>query len=191
MAKNMESIPPQEDRRGFFSKAAAVVIGGLVGVIPFGAGLATLLDPIFRKGDKGEFRKIAALDAIPDDGFPRRYPVIATQRDAWNVYPNQPIGAIYLRRLPGESTVEAINAVCPHAGCFVDFNREAGDGGLFQCPCHRSDFKPDGERLEPETCPSPRNLDTLEVDQKKLAKGEVWVDFKNFKAGHPEKEPIQ
>ena len=38
--------PPQ--RRNFFAEAAAVVIGGFVGLFPFAAGLAAFLDPLRR-----------------------------------------------------------------------------------------------------------------------------------------------
>lgn len=191
MAKHTESVPPAEERRGFFSKLAALFIGGLVALVPIGAGMATLLDPLFRKARKGQFLKVAALSAVPDDGIPRRFPVIADQRDAWNYYPNQPVGVVYVRRQPGEKEVTVLSAVCPHVGCLVDFNKLAGDSGLFQCPCHRSDFEPDGTRINPESCPSPRDLDSLEVDPERLALGEIWIDYKNFKTGHPEKEPIE
>lgn len=35
----------------------------------------------------------------------------------------------------------AVSAVCTHAGCTVTWN---GDQNLFACPCHASNFKPDG-----------------------------------------------
>jgi len=190
MTNQTQSTPPESPRRGFLAGAASLAIAGFVAIVPFGAGLATLLDPIFRKSQKGKMRKIAALDAVPDDGIPRAFPVVADRRDAWNYYPKQPVGSVYLRRLPGETKVVAFHSVCPHAGCFVEFNTEK-DGGLFQCPCHNSDFEPNGKRINPEKCPSPRDLDTLEVDEKRLKQGEVWVEYKNFKAGHAEKEPIE
>jgi menaquinol-cytochrome c reductase iron-sulfur subunit len=92
--------------------------------------------------------------------------------------------------MPETDEVVAFNAVCPHLGCFVDFNRHVGDEGLFQCPCHNSDFLVDGDRVDPNSSPSPRGLDTLEIDADKLAAGEIWVEFMNFKTGHAEKEPI-
>ena len=63
---------------------------------------------------------ITTLDTLPKDGTPQKFAIIAGRVDAWNKLPNAPIGAIYLRRV-GEKGVEAINVVCPHAGCFVDF----------------------------------------------------------------------
>ena len=64
--------------------------------------------------------RVTTLDSIPNDGLPRKFPIIASRTDAWNKFPDAPIGAIYLRRT-GEKKVEALNVVCPHAGCFVDF----------------------------------------------------------------------
>ncbi len=191
MSTKSENPPPQDERRGFFSKLAAVFVGGLVGLVPIGAGVATLLDPLFRKSKSGTFLKVASLDAVPADGIPRRFPVIADRRDAWNYYPNQPVGSIYLRRQPGQDRVEAYNAACPHVGCLVSFNQEAGDEGLFQCPCHMSDFLPDGVRVAGDKSPSPRDLDTLEVDQSRLKQGEIWVDYKTFKTNTAEKVPIE
>ncbi|EAQ81032.1 QcrA and Rieske domain-containing protein [Blastopirellula marina] len=181
------SLP--DERRSFLTKAAAIIIGGFVGFVPFAAGLATFLDPVFRKSNASKLLKIAALDSLPADGVPRQFPVVSDQTDAWNQNRNQPIGAVYLRRMPDSETIEAFNAACPHAGCAVDFKPSAGEAGLFQCPCHKSEFNPDGVRLDPETCPSPRDLDPLPVDAEKLKQGEVWVEFMNFQTG-PARKPI-
>jgi len=111
------------------------------------------------------------------------FPIKADRVDAWTKYSKLPIGAVYVRRKP-DGEVQAFNATCPHLGCFVNV---AGDG--FRCPCHDSRFKLDGERVNPESCPSPRNLDELEVDQEKLAKGELWVRYQAFESGKSEKIP--
>ena len=63
-----------EARRGFFAQAAAVVLGGLVVVCPFLAGLAAFLDPLNRKVARSEFLRVAPFDALADDGTPRRFP---------------------------------------------------------------------------------------------------------------------
>jgi Rieske Fe-S protein len=124
------------------------------------------------------------LDSVPDDGIARYFPVVTDRTDAWNRYLDEPIGAVFLRREPGSTQLECFNAICPHAGCFVDFNIPERH---FQCPCHDSSFDANGVRLNPESCPSPRDLDTLEVDPTRLKDGEVWVDFKNFLTATPNK----
>ncbi|MBI3463101.1 MAG: Rieske (2Fe-2S) protein [Planctomycetes bacterium] len=90
------------------------------------------------------------------------------------------MGAVYLRKA-GEK-IECFSAICPHAGCFVGFNSEAKQ---FRCPCHTSAFELDGARIEPS--PSPRSMDTLELDEAKLAQGEIWVKYQSFLTGKPEK----
>ena len=121
------------------------------------------------------------LEALPEDGEPRKFSVLATRVDAWNRTPNVPIGAVYLRRQPG-GKVQAFNVVCPHAGCFVDYVAGAKH---YLCPCHNSSFSPDGRIQDPKS-PSPRGLDELETE---VRDGAVFVRYLNFRAG--EKDKVQ
>ncbi len=133
--------------------------------------------------DKGTARRVGTLDLLPADGTPVQVPVIAELTDAWNRDSNQPVGAVYLRNVNGK--VECLNAICPHAGCFVGYSAEKN---TFQCPCHTSAFELDGKRKMPS--PSPRDMDQLEVDTEKLAStGEVWVQFVNYYPGKEHQEP--
>jgi Rieske Fe-S protein len=161
----------------------ALVFGGLAGLVPPVAGLTVLLDPLRRGSDGAGRIRVATLDALPGDGTPRRFPVLATRRDAWNRTPHTPVGAVYLRRT-GPDRVQAVNVVCPHAGCLVDF---APASHRFLCPCHRSSFEIDGRVADPHS-PSPRGLDELEVEIR--AGAEIWVRFQNFQVGRPEKRPL-
>src|SRR5690348_4821755 len=124
------------DRRDFLKKFLAGLIGGLIGLIPVGAGIAVFLDPLRRKAVSSGAVRVTTLEALPDDGVPRKFPVLATRVDAWNKFSQVPIGAVYLRRTNGKE-VQALNVVCPHAGCFVDFLPEKG---IYLCPCHNSTF---------------------------------------------------
>lgn len=180
-----DSMPDGDGhRRGFLVRLAAVAVGGIVTLFPFAAGLFTFADPLRRKSDLGGFLRVATLDEIPADGLPRQFTVRADRSDAWNRFPNEPIGAVYLRRTE-EDELSAFNVVCPHAGCFVDFDNSRD---VFQCPCHDSSFEPDGRRIDPHRCPSPRDLDTLEVEVRDEGdRRAVWVRFQNFRAGVPEK----
>jgi len=179
MNSHTPTPPSGEDRRGFFRQAAAVFLGGLTALVPLAAGLLTLLDPLRRKAGISGFVHVTSLSALPEDGTPRRFPVIADRVDAWNKFPRVPIGAVYLRR--SGPLVHALNVTCPHAGCPVEY-RSANE--TFLCPCHNSKFKPDGG-LADVGSPSPRGMDTLEVE---LRNGtEVWVKFQNFEAGKAKK----
>lgn len=184
----------QPPRRSFLYRATTIVIGIAVGLAPLATGLAVFFDPLRRRAgaaqgaDKGNWLRIASIDAVPDDGVPRQFPVIADQVDAWNRTPDQPVGLLYLRREPGAKTVEVLTAVCPHAGCFVGVVEQGGEE-RFLCPCHNSTFDLAGEKIETPgvSHPSPRGMDSLPVDQERLdATGEIWVDFKNFYPGKHE-----
>lgn len=170
-------------RRDFFKKSLAVLIGGVAALIPALAGLLVLLDPLRRKTAAGGPIKVTTLAALPDDGVPRRFAVLADKVDAWNKYRNVPVGAVYLRRT-GDGKVEALNVVCPHAGCSVDLS-PAHNG--FICPCHNSTFLLDGKIADAKS-PSPRPLDSLPAEVR--GEGEVWVNFQNFQAGRPDKVPV-
>jgi len=166
-----------QDRRGFVTRLMAVICGGVAGAVPFLSGLVVILDPLRRKADGQGFLRVTTLDSVPDDGIARYFPIVTDRTDAWNRYLDEPIGAVFLRREPGSTDLQCFNAICPHAGCFVEFKIPVD---RFECPCHNSNFDPDGARIKPASCPSPRDLDTLAVDAQRLEDGEVWVDFKNF-----------
>jgi menaquinol-cytochrome c reductase iron-sulfur subunit len=171
-------------RRGFFKHAFCVVIGAVAGLIPLGAGVTVLLDPLWRKSSAGAgMLRVTTLDSVPADGVPHKFPVVATLVDAWNKYSEMPIGAVYLRRT-SDDKVEALNVVCPHAGCFVDF-LAARD--CFLCPCHNSMFTLEG-RIADRASPAPRGMDTLPVEVRNGK--EIWVAYQNFEAGRAEKIPV-
>jgi len=153
-------------------------------VVPAVVGAAAALNPLRQKSRGGQLLRITTLDALPENGTPRRFPVIADRQDAWNRFTAQPIGAVFLRRTGDEKApVAAIQVICPHAGCVVQFE-EGAEGGRFFCPCHAASFDLDGRRLENPSI-SPRDMDTLEVEIKN--QNEVWVRFQNFITGTSEK----
>jgi len=195
-----------EPRRNFIVEVAAVVIGGIVSLCGLASGVFVFLDPISRKpripekyrkkeGAYGnDFIFIASLAALPDDGVPRRFPVITNKIDAWNFMPNQAIGSVYLRREKGEKTVQVFHTTCPHAGCSVAYKHDVDPTKrAYVCPCHNSAFDLDGEKIEynKKRNPSPRTLDTLEFDQSKLDDGQIWIRFEDFYTGvHDKKAKI-
>jgi menaquinol-cytochrome c reductase iron-sulfur subunit len=177
----MKEQPSHVDsRRGFLTKVATVVCGGLASLAPVAAGVWSFLDPLRRKSASATFLPLTDLSAIPDDGVPRQFAVITERVDAWTGFPREPIGAVYLRRQKGSRDVEALTATCPHAGCFIDL--EPG-GRSFRCPCHNSSFTLDGGIVEPS--PSPRPMDSLEC--RVGDNGEVAVKWQTFRAGIADK----
>ena len=158
------------ERRDFLKQATAIVLGGVTGLVPLGAGLAVFTDPLRHKTTAASLTRVANFDSLPTDGVPRKFTVEANQSDAWNRFPQTPIGAVYLRRVD-EKKIHALNVVCPHAGCFVDFDPSSKS---YFCPCHRSTFSLDGNIADPKS-PSPRGMDELEVEVRNET--EVWVRF--------------
>ena len=171
------------ERRSFLKAVTINVLGAIITVVPFAAGLAVWLDPVRRKTKTGgQLVRVAALSALPDDGVPRKFSVLASRVDAWNRSPETAVGAVYLRREKGEKP-RAFNVACPHAGCFVDYLEEKSG---YLCPCHNSTFALNGKINDPSS-PAPRGLDELAVEVR--ANGEVWVKFQNYRAGVAEKIP--
>ena len=173
---------PNSERRRFLAAGAAA----LAGVLPPLTGLGVLLNPLRKKSNLGQAVRVTSLSALPADGVPRKFPVVTDRVDAWNHFRNVPIGAVYLRRVE-ENSVEAFSVDCPHAGCFVEYRAAEKN---YLCPCHDSRFNIDGSIQDPNS-PSPRGLDSLEVDEEKLQSlNEVWVRFQKFQPGQAEKRAI-
>ncbi len=179
------------NRRTFVAALVAIVAGTIALLTPLVAGIVTFLSPLSKKSSSSKVR-VALLDQVPADGVPRAFPVITDRIDAWNRYPEQRIGSVYLVRNPGEDKPTAFTAKCPHAGCFIGFT--PGDD-LFRCPCHTSAFKLDGVRAHGDAEVSPRDMDRLPVELVEVAANdgtkvsEVWIEFIDFQTGHKEAIP--
>jgi Rieske Fe-S protein len=177
-----------QERRGFLAKFFAIVGGGAALLVPTAIGAVSFLNPLFgKKKQTGEAYKLATLDVLPEDGTPMKFSVIAERTDAWNRYPNESIGAVYLRRAgkkDGKVEVEALQVICPHAGCSIMY--ESGEkGGKFYCPCHQASFDLAGKRTD-QVSQSPRDMDTLETE---IRNGnEVYVKFQAFVTGTSQKK---
>lgn len=169
-----------EGRRSFCAQVCAVVCGGAAVAVPAAAGVATLLSPLRDQAPAGLRVRLTTLENLPDDGAPRKFPVLADRSDAWNRFSREVVGSVFIRKT-GPKQAAAIQVVCPHAGCFVSY--EAAKK-IYYCPCHQASFDLTGKRLDAQS-PSPRDLDALECE---IVNGnEVWVKFENFRTGTPQK----
>ncbi len=179
-------------RRSFLTKFMAGTLGLLAGAVPFLTGTLFFLDPLIRKKSGGEpvpggvvkdehgYLKMAiTVDALPDNGTPQRFTVYDDIINAWNKFPNQPIGSIWLRKIEGQ--VIAFNTICPHLGCSVEHRESSGD---FFCPCHNSSFALGGTKTN--VIP-PRNLDALDL---RVDGQEIWLKYQDFRAATSEKVPV-
>ena len=87
------------DRRGFLAKLLALGLGAVALAVPSLSALAALLNPWRQKSEAGRLVRVASLAALPLGGPPQRCPVIADRADAWNRYPDEAVGAIFLCRV--------------------------------------------------------------------------------------------
>ena len=155
------------------------VLGGALGCGALAVPTARfVIEPARGPAGAGRWIKTLRLDTLRE-GEPKRVALIADHRDAWTLERDVELGAAWLvRRGAG---VVAWSTTCPHLGCAVDKSATAAG---FNCPCHDSSFDANGKRLNG---PSPRDLDELET---RVEDGMVMVDFRRFRQGVPEKEPV-
>ena len=188
--------PGGSGRRSFLTQLLAGTIGTVVGLVPVLSGLVFFLDPLIRRGrssdsdgtgagggkDSEGFIKLSVTrPLLPKDGTPQQVTVEDDLVDAWNKFPNVPIGSVWVSRSESGEVI-VFNTICPHLGCSVEFRNVESD---FYCPCHLSAFKLDGTKDNPIP---PRDMDSLAV--KPDTGDEIWVQFKNFRGGISEKVEI-
>ena len=70
-----------DDRREFVGKLAIGLGAAAAYAVPALGGIVALLNPLRLKGTGGEFLRVAALDTLPTDGTPRKFPVVAERVD--------------------------------------------------------------------------------------------------------------
>jgi menaquinol-cytochrome c reductase iron-sulfur subunit len=183
--------PGQKDRRGFIAGLSALVLGGLAVLGPAVAAVVAFFSPVCRKGQAGRWLRAAALDALPEDGQPAAFRVFDDRSDAWNYFPNQPVGTVFVSRPDPKQDPVALQSTCPHVGCEVEYSSALKQ---FLCPCHRAFFEMDGKPFFGAdgklTNPSPRGLDPLEVELRGEKKDEVWVKFERFRTGTTQRIPL-
>lgn len=68
------------------------------------------------------------------------------------------------------------SSICPHLGCRYQWN---GEQKRFICPCHGSQFGPQGDHL---AGPAPRGLDPLPFRDKAGAAQVTWIQYKSGQA---------
>ncbi len=179
-------------RRPFIKVIAASINVVVVFALAIPA-LRYLLDPLWRRADtpsggERETRFIrAGLLSATSGKRPVRTVVSGDRWDAFTHYPSGPIGTVWLLRKDQDDRdpqLRCLSSVCPHLGCAIDY---ASDRGVFQCPCHASEFGPDGRR---RSGPSPRDMDELECRIAAADEhGRRWIEvrYQQFRTGVPEK----
>ncbi len=172
------------ERRTFLERITVALNALMACVVGFPA-VRFLIRPFRRRQRDASYVRVAPS---PTDSSSKPVRAIV-RRDRWDSflhYPPGPIGAVWLVPRTGKDRPPyCLQTVCPHLGCSVEFDV---DRGVFNCPCHASDFELDGTRI---TGPSPRAMDALdcrisEVDEN----GRSWIEVKyeEFQTGQPDKQ---
>ena len=155
----------------WLSAGAAAVIAAVLGA----PAAAAFLSP-GRRGPRAEqWIKVAEADQV-EIGTPVKVDFVEPVSDAW--VESRALRNVWLATDDGE-TFTCYSGVCPHLGC--SFAYEA-DKQRFHCPCHHGLF--DGKTGAVVGGPPPRGLDPLPV---KVEEGAVYVQYKNFRIGVPER----
>ena len=175
-----ESKPREEGAsRRTILKVGIGVIGGGLALLPLAPAIGFVAYPLDHKLTSSGGGFIEAGKRRNFTGLPIKVDLYADQVDAWNRTPDVKIGSAWVIEIDGSLT--AFSTVCPHLGCAIDYNPETKK---FICPCHKSSFSLAGEVLEG---PSPRSLDSLEInEQEKL----VTIRYLRFKQGAETKEEV-
>ena len=67
-------------------------VGGMAYLSPLAAGTVPFLNPLREKSQTGEFLRLASLENLPEDGTPQKIVIVADRTDAWNRFPDEPVG---------------------------------------------------------------------------------------------------
>ncbi len=181
------------NRRDLY-RIGALGLGGLISLALAIPGVSYLLTPILKRSTKkkedsgSDFISLTRLGDL-QVGIPKSFPVIEPRKDAWVVYPDEPVGLVWVVKQPPESDepVVAFNAECPHLGCAIGLGT---DGVSFYCACHTSSFSLSGA---PSNKIPPRGMDQLEtelVGDPGDPNSEVRVRFQRFRTLAKEKIPL-
>jgi Rieske Fe-S protein len=120
---------------------------------------------------------VAEVRSIPE-GEPVRLNFIRSELDAY--IQQTTLNSVWaVKHSPSEVTV--YSPICPHAGCYYNWSSQLR---RFACPCHASVFEINGKVV---SGPAPRPLDAL---PSKIDNGALFIEWKRFKAGVPEKFEI-
>jgi Rieske Fe-S protein len=154
--------------------AGGAVVGALLAV-PLAVFTA---DPLFRKTGGTQWSDAGPVSQFAGITQPAEPVLKVEKQDGWRLLTtDKPVFVIP----PGAGPHRVLSPVCPHLGCQVEWV----DGRKqFYCPCHGSEFAPDGSLTKG---PAPRGLDYLDS---KVEQGRLLVKYQYFRLLVAEREVI-
>lgn len=151
----LEKIPLS--RREFLNFAWLASLGLLT--VNLGGVVYLFSMPRFKEGEFGGLVTVGKVTELPPAGSP---PVNFPKVKFWLSHSEQGVAALY--------------KVCTHLGCLYNWSDQENK---FICPCHGSQFQPDGTYLQG---PAPRSLDRFVVQIVDPASGEVLAETTSAQA---------
>jgi len=198
--------PEEQSRRKFLANATLGVGGimGLVLAVPLVGSLIpeSLVDPAKSAGGvwadlpKSQFDKVAIKSPPVKITFNFKYadgyfPPSSDEQFVWGIKLSDQQAEAYKKLRPDlyvgaskigyPAVVESFvifSSICPHLGCRFNW---VGDQNKFICPCHGSEFTPEGVKV---AGPSPRGLDPLPFREQS---GQAQVTWIQYKSGTPDR----
>ena len=180
------SCASEADRRSFMARALIGVAGALTAAAAAGP-LGMLLNPLLKPSPAraATWRFVGRVAHFRQGAESERVMLKADVQDGWATRRNTPLGPVLVRRTT-QDTFKVFSGVCPHLGCSVGVDKGKN---RFICPCHKSAFALDGERLElgGAANPSPRSLDPLNW---RIVDGKLEVEWVRYETGVAERLPV-
>lgn len=176
-AHEPEDMSPESASRRKLLKLGVGALGAGVAAIPVIPAIGYIVHPLGQERVAGAFLPVGKRAEF--GATPVRIDLHSDRSDAWSRERDVKLGSCWVVEKDGQ--LQAFSSACPHLGCAVDFDPAETK---FKCPCHRSAFGVGGEV---EAGPSPRPLDTLELQEQD---GLVAIRFQRFRQGVPAKEPV-
>lgn len=144
---NNEVFEKKVSRRSFLQWAIAG-LGGLIGAILGGSGIAYFISPAFRRKQE-DWVDVGSTSDFKA-GIPAKIEFVQRRRDAWITTEQR--SSAWVLTSAGRDFI-AFNPRCTHLGCPYRWD----DGTKrFLCPCHTAAFGIDGQVI---SGPPPRPLD--------------------------------
>jgi Rieske Fe-S protein len=172
MRKDGPSEPATDkSRRAFLLLLPAAAIASIFASVARAA--YRFLRPV-TTASSGKWIDVAALGEISGDK-PIVKKVVAEHAAGWAT--SLEAHSVFI--LPGKNN-QVLSAVCPHEGCEVSWR---DDARVFACPCHDSNFAPDGSRIYG---PAQRGLDPL---PSRVEGGKLQVQYQFFENNTGERIP--
>jgi len=170
-----------EGRRSFFLWLVGIGAATMTALLSIPL-VRFALYPVFAKNTSAPWSKLGSRSKYASLAVPVRAVVDIEQVNGWMESVSQkPVYVTRGNRMGSLDGVQVLSAVCPHLGCEVPWNP---DTGKFVCPCHGSEFAPDGSLIQG---PALRGMDTLAIQIEEEA---LMVRYEYFQALLPYKKVV-